>query len=53
MQTREHCFKVRLAWKEPQKTLWEEVWKEPGRGNSGSKVRDQLADGRCSRAVLG
>jgi hypothetical protein len=39
MQTREHYFKVRPAWKEQQKTLWEERGKERGKGNSGSKVR--------------
>ena len=51
-QTREHCFKVCPAWKEQQKTLWAEVRKETGRWKSRWKVRDLLADERCSRAVL-
>jgi ribonuclease HI len=51
-QTREHCFKVCPAWREQQKTLWAEVRKETGRWKSRWKVRDLLADERCSRAVL-
>jgi hypothetical protein len=51
-QTREHDLKVCPAWKEQQKTLWAEVRKETGRGKSRWKVRDLLADERCSRAVL-
>jgi hypothetical protein len=49
---REHCFKVCPAWKEQQKTLWAEVRKETGRWKSRWKVRDLLADERCSRVVL-
>jgi hypothetical protein len=52
IQTREHCFKACPAWKEQQKTLWAEVRKETGRWKSRWKVRDLLADERCSRAVL-
>jgi hypothetical protein len=43
---------VRPAWKEQQKSLWGEVRKETGRWKSRSKVRDLLADERCSRAVI-
>jgi hypothetical protein len=40
------------VWRELQKTLWAEVRKETGRWKSHWKIRDLLADGRCSRAVL-
>jgi hypothetical protein len=43
---------VRPAWKEQQKTLWREVRKETGRWKSRWKVRDLLADERCSMAVM-
>jgi hypothetical protein len=52
IQTREHDLKVCPAWKEQQRTLWTEVRKETGRGKSRWKVRDLLADERCSRAIL-
>ena len=39
-------------WKDQQQVLWAEVLKETGRWKSRWKVRDLLADGRCSRAVL-
>jgi hypothetical protein len=52
IQTREHDLKVCLSWKEQQKTLWAEVRKETGKWKSRWKVRDLLADERCSRAVL-
>jgi hypothetical protein len=51
-QTWENCFKASPGWKEQQKTLWAEVRKETGRWKSRWKVRDLLADERCSRAVL-
>jgi len=51
-QTREHLFKVCREWKAQQKILWAEVRKETGRWKSQWKIRDLLADGRCSRAVL-
>jgi len=35
-----------------QKILWAEVQKETGRWKSRWKIRDQLADRRCGRAVL-
>ena len=39
-------------WKPQQKVLWAEVRKETERGKARWKVRDLMADGRCSRAVL-
>jgi len=51
-QTREHVFKNCRRWKEQQKVLWKEAWKETGRGKSRLAIRDLLADDRCSRAVL-
>jgi ribonuclease HI len=51
-QTRDHLFKGCAAWKDQQRTLWAEVRKETGRWKSRWKVRDLLADERCSRAVL-
>ena len=49
---REHVFKNCGRWTEQQKVLWNEVWKETGRGKRRFAVRDLLADDRCSRAVL-
>ena len=49
---REHLFKVCPGWKAQQKILWAEVKKETGKWKDRWKVRDVLADGRCSRAVL-
>jgi len=40
------------GWKLQQKDLWAEVREETGRGNDRFKIRDLLADMRCSRAVL-
>jgi len=51
-QTRDHLFKVCPRWKGQQKILWEEIRKETGRWKSRWKIRDLLADGRCSQAVL-
>jgi len=51
-QTWEHLLKVCPEWKTQQKILWAEVQKETGRWKSRWKVRDLLADERCSRAVL-
>jgi hypothetical protein len=51
-QTRDHLFKECAEWRGQQKTLWREVRKETGRGKRRWKVRDLLADERCSRAVL-
>jgi len=51
-QTRDHLFKECPNWKPQQKILWAEVKKETGKWKNRWKVRDLLADGRCSRAVL-
>jgi len=51
-QTRDHLFKVCPEWRMQQKILWAEVQKETGRWKSRWKIRDLLADGRCSQAVL-
>jgi len=51
-QTRDHLFKERPKWKPQQKILWAEVRKVTGRWKDRWKVRDLLADGRCSLAVL-
>jgi len=39
-------------WKPQQKILWAEVRKETGRWKDRWKIRDLLADERCSQAVL-
>jgi len=51
-QTRDHHSKECPEWKPQQKILWAEVKKETGKGKDRWKVRDLLADGRCSQAVL-
>jgi hypothetical protein len=51
-RTREHLFKVCPEWKAQQKILWAEVKKETGRRKDRWKIRDLLAEERCSRAVL-
>jgi len=43
---------VCLEWKVQQKILWVEVRMETGRWKDRWKIRDLLADERCSRAVL-
>ena len=50
-QTRDQLFKECPEWKPQQKILWAEVKKETGRWKDRWKVRDLLADGRCSQAV--
>jgi len=52
VQTRDHLLKGCPKWKGQQKTLWEEVWKETGRGKSRWKAHELFAYRRCSRAVL-
>jgi hypothetical protein len=49
--TRDNLFKECVEWRDQQRTLWAEVRKETGRWKSRWKVRDLLADERCSRAV--
>jgi len=51
-QTRDHLFKECPEWKPQQKILWAEVKRETGKGKDRWNVRDLLADGRCSQAVL-
>jgi len=51
-QTRDHLFKECAEWRDQQKILWAEVKKETGRWKSRWKVRDLLADERCSKPVL-
>ena len=51
-QTGDHLFKECSEWKPQQKILWGDVKKETGKWKDRWKVRDLLADGRCSRAVL-
>jgi len=51
-QTRDHIFKECPEWKPQQRILWAEMKKETGRWKDRWKVRDLLADVRCSRAVL-
>jgi len=51
-QTRDHLFEVCPEWKAQQKILWADVLKETGKWKSRWKIRDLLADGRCSQAVL-
>jgi len=52
MQTRDHPFKECPEWKLQQKILWAEVKKETERWKDRWNVRDLMADGRCSQAVL-
>jgi hypothetical protein len=39
-------------WKTQQKTLWAKVREETGKGRERSKIRELLADARCSQGVL-
>jgi len=52
MQTRDYLFKECPEWKTLQKVLRADVEKETGRWKDRWKIRDLLADGRCSQAVL-
>jgi len=45
-------FKVSPEWKGQQKILWAEVLRKTGRGKTRWKIRDLLADERCSQVVL-
>jgi len=51
-QTREHLLKGCPRWRQQQKVLWKEVWKETGRGRGRWKAHELFADPRCSQAVL-
>jgi len=52
VQTRDHLLKECPEWKPQQKILWVEVKKATERWKDRWKVRDLMADGRCSQAVL-
>jgi len=41
-----------LQWKSQQKTLWAEVRRATGNGKNRVKIRDLLADERCTRPIL-
>jgi len=51
-QTRDHLFKHCSRWKDQQAQLWARVTEEARRGKRKWRVRDLLADERCSPAVL-
>jgi len=51
-QTRDHLLKECPKWKDQQRILWKEVWKETGRGKRRWKGHELFADVTCSRAVL-
>jgi len=51
-QTRNHLLKRCPRWKKEQKDLWEEVWKETGKGRERWKVHELFAERTCSQALL-
>jgi len=51
-QTRDHLLKWCPRWKEQQKTLWREVYKETGRGKRRWRAHELFAEQRCSQALL-
>jgi len=51
-QTRDHLLKECPRWKEQQKALWGEVYKETGRGKRRWRALELFADPRCSQAQL-
>jgi len=51
-QTRNHLFKDRRQWSSQQKTLWAEVQRAAGKGKNRFKIRDLLADERCTQDSL-
>ena len=52
MQTRDHLLKECPKWKDQQKVLWKEVWKETEKRKWQWKAHKLFADARCSQAVL-
>jgi len=50
-QTRDHLFKHCCKWKDQQAAMWAMV-REETKGKQKRRVGDQLADDRCSPAVL-
>jgi len=51
-QTRDHLFKHCSRWKDQQAQLWARVKEATRKGKRKWRVRDLLADERCSPAVL-
>ena len=51
-QTRDHLLKRCPRWKEEQRTLWEEVYKETGRGRWWWKAHKPFTESECSQTVL-
>jgi len=51
-QTRNHLLKRCPRWKEEQRTLWEEVYKETGRGRWRWKAHELFAESGCSQLLL-
>jgi len=51
-QTRHHLLKRCPRWKKEQRTLWEEVYKETGRGRERWKAHELFAESACSQSVL-
>ena len=51
-QARDHLLKRCPRWKNKQKTLWEEVWKDAGRGRWQWKAHELFAEQSCSQTVL-
>ena len=52
IQTRNHLFKECKQWRPQQKKLWEEARRETGRGKNRFRIRDLLADERCTQPIL-
>ena len=51
-QTGDHLLMWCPRWKEQQKTLWREVYKETGRGKRWWRAHELFAEQRCSQALL-
>jgi ribonuclease HI len=51
-QTRHHLLKRCPRWKKEQRILWEEVYKETGRGRERWKAHELFAESECSQSVL-
>jgi len=47
-QTRHHLLKRCPRWKKELRTLWEEVYKETGRGRGRWKAHELFAESECS-----
>ena len=51
-QIREYLLKNCKRWKPQQKILWAKVRRDTGRGKNRFKIRDLLADERCTHSIL-